>query len=382
MNWFELGILFIIALVSTVLLVSPVKRLAQKLDAIDYPDQRRINTKPIPRLGGIAIFGGITVSLLFLLIGMRFWGWESPFISQPGTSVNYIGVGFGVLLIFIVGVIDDIFSLKPALKLLGQTISACIVAGSGLLLSSIYNSFAGSFIEFGVLSYPITVFYLVAFANIINLIDGLDGLASGITVIAAVTICIFAVSTGRPDAAIFSVALIGACIGFLRYNFYPASIFMGDSGSLLLGFSLGVISLFAVARSALFVSLLVPILAAGVPIVDTVLAIIRRNISKQPIQQADSGHIHHRLLKAGFSQKKTVLIMWAWTGVLALCAILITETHGIARIPIICVVVGVTVFAIIKFDLLGPVLRHHYYPQEKKQGQRKKNRKKKDGDSS
>lgn len=140
---------------------------------------------------------------------------------------------------------------------------------------------------------------------------------------------------------------------------------MGDSGALLLGFSLGVVSLFAVARSALFVSLLVPILAAGVPIIDTAFAIVRRKRSHRPIDEADKGHIHHRLMKAGFGQRATVLIMWGWTAVLALCAILFTEIHGLARIPIFCVLAGVTVFAIAKLHLLEPVLRHHYHPREK-----------------
>lgn len=177
---------------------------------------------------------------------------------------------------FGVGIVDDIYNLKPKAKLLGQIVAACVVAFSGLLFSSIHNFISDGYFEFGWLSYPLTVFYLVAFANIINLIDGLDGLAAGITAITAATIGILAVLTWRPGAALASFVIVGACIGFLKSNIHPASIFMGDSGALLLGFALGIVSLMAVARSAFFVSLLVPIIAAGVPILDTAIAIIRR----------------------------------------------------------------------------------------------------------
>lgn len=365
MNWLECSTLFLVALLATAIFVPLAKRLAVRFDAIDYPSARRVNTEPIPRLGGVAIFLGLAVCFAVLLIGTLVWEWPNPFVSHPSLSVNYAGVAIGVAAMFAVGVVDDIKSLNPKPKLIGQAIAACIVAGSGLLLSSIYNPFGGDFIEFGWFSYPLTVFYLVAFANIINLIDGLDGLAAGITAIAATTIFVFAVLTNRPDATFLSIAIVGACIGFLLYNFHPASIFMGDSGALLLGFALGVVSLFAVARSALFVSLLVPILAAGVPIIDTAFAIVRRKRSHRPIDEADKGHIHHRLMKAGFSQRATVLIMWGWTALLALCAVLITEIHGLARIPIFCVLAGVTIFAIVKLHLLEPVLRHHYHPRKK-----------------
>lgn len=357
-SWLEYGALFAVALLATVAFIPVSRLLAKRFDAIDYPNARRVNTRPIPRLGGTAIFFGMIAGTAALAAGVCFLGWESPFVEREDLTVNYFGVAAGATLMFIVGVVDDIRTLSPKPKLIGQILAACIVAVSGLLLSSIYNPFAGEFIEFGWLSYPLTVLYLVAFANIINLIDGLDGLAAGITTITAATIVTFAILTNRPDAAFVGVILIGCCIGFLFFNYHPASIFMGDSGALLLGFLLGVVSLFAVARSALFVSLLVPIMAAGVPIIDTAFAIVRRRASHRPIDEADKGHIHHRLLNAGFSQRATVHIMWAWTAVLSLCAVLITEIHGLARIPIFAVVFGVTAFAVAKLELLEPVLRH------------------------
>lgn len=363
MDWLEYGVLFAVAAVVTIALTPLARKLAIKLDAIDYPSARRVNMLPIPRMGGVAIFGGILAALAVAGFGVYAFGWVDPFIDYNGIEVNYWGVLLGTVLIFLVGAVDDVVDLNPKAKMLGQIVAACVVAGSGLLFSSIHNPIGEGYIEFGWVAYPLTVFYLVAFANVINLIDGLDGLAAGITGISAITILLFAVLTGRFDAALFSVILVGVCAGFLKSNFFPASIFMGDSGALLLGFSLGVISLFAVARSALFVSLLVPILAAGVPILDTFFAIVRRKREHRPIDEADKGHIHHRLMRAGFSQRATVLIMWAWTALLAACGVIITWADNLVRIPIFLIACAVTAYAIVKLRLLGDALSHHFNPR-------------------
>lgn len=365
MDWLEYGVLFAVAAVVTIALAPLARKLAIKLDAIDYPSARRVNMLPIPRMGGVAIFGGILAALSVAGFGVYAFGWVDPFIDYNGIEVNYWGVLLGTVLIFLVGAVDDVVDLNPKAKMLGQIVAACVVAGSGLLFSSIHNPFGEGYIEFGWVAYPLTVFYLVAFANVINLIDGLDGLAAGITGISAITILLFAVLTGRFDAALFSVILVGVCAGFLKSNFFPASIFMGDSGALLLGFSLGVISLFAVARSALFVSLLVPILAAGVPILDTFFAIVRRKREHRPIDEADKGHIHHRLMRAGFSQRATVLIMWVWTALLAACGVIITWADNLVRIPIFLIACAVTAYAIVKLRLLGDALSHHFNPRRK-----------------
>lgn len=365
MDWLEYGVLFAVAAVVTIALTPLARKLAIKLDAIDYPSARRVNMLPIPRMGGVAIFGGILAALAVAGFGVYAFGWVDPFIDYNGIEVNYWGVLLGTVLIFLVGAVDDVVDLNPKAKMLGQIVAACVVAGSGLLFSSIHNPIGEGYIEFGWVAYPLTVFYLVAFANVINLIDGLDGLAAGITGISAITILLFAVLTGRFDAALFSVILVGVCAGFLKSNFFPASIFMGDSGALLLGFSLGVISLFAVARSALFVSLLVPILAAGVPILDTFFAIVRRKREHRPIDEADKGHIHHRLMRAGFSQRATVLIMWAWTALLAACGVIITWADNLVRIPIFLIACAVTAYAIVELRLLGDALSHHFNPRRK-----------------
>lgn len=365
MDWLEYGVLFAVAAVVTIALTPLARKLAIKLDAIDYPSARRVNMLPIPRMGGVAIFGGILAALAVAGFGVYAFGWVDPFIDYNGIEVNYWGVLLGTVLIFLVGAVDDVVDLNPKAKMLGQIVAACVVAGSGLLFSSIHNPIGEGYIEFGWVAYPLTVFYLVAFANVINLIDGLDGLAAGITGISAITILLFAVLTGRFDAALFSVILVGVCAGFLKSNFFPASIFMGDSGALLLGFALGIISLFAVARSALFVSLLVPILAAGVPILDTFFAIVRRKREHRPIDEADKGHIHHRLMRAGFSQRATVLIMWAWTALLAACGVIITWADNLVRIPIFLIACAVTAYAIVKLRLLGDALSHHFNPRRK-----------------
>lgn len=365
MDWLEYGVLFAVAAVVTIALTPLARKLAIKLDAIDYPSARRVNMLPIPRMGGVAIFGGILAALAVAGFGVYAFGWVDPFIDYNGIEVNYWGVLLGTVLIFLVGAVDDVVDLNPKAKMLGQIVAACVVAGSGLLFSSIHNPFGEGYIEFGWVAYPLTVFYLVAFANVINLIDGLDGLAAGITGISAITILLFAVLTGRFDAALFSVILVGVCAGFLKSNFFPASIFMGDSGALLLGFALGIISLFAVARSALFVSLLVPILAAGVPILDTFFAIVRRKREHRPIDEADKGHIHHRLMRAGFSQRATALIMWAWTALLAACGVIITWADNLVRIPIFLIACAVTAYAIVKLRLLGDALSHHFNPRRK-----------------
>lgn len=364
-EWIECGIVLVAAIVATMAATPLARKIAIACDAIDYPDRRRVNTKPVPRMGGVAMFVGIIVSCIAINIGALFFGWVNPFVSSANGGVDFVLVALGVTFMFVVGVIDDISGLRARYKLLGQIIAAAIVAASGLLLQNIQNPFIeGAFIEFGWLSYPITILYLVCFANIINLIDGLDGLASGISAISAATIFVFAIFAGRAEAAILCIVIVGICLGFLKYNHHPASIFMGDSGSLLLGLSLGIVSLLAVARSTLIISLLVPILAAGVPIMDTAAAIIRRKRAHQPIDAPDKGHIHHRLLASGYTQEFTVFIMWAWTAMLAICGIVLAESDGIIRVVAIILAALVTGVAIYKLKLLDPVLKHYYNPRK------------------
>lgn len=361
--WTEIIITLVVAIAVTIALIPLAKKLAIKLNAIDYPSARRVNMLPIPRLGGVAMLGGLIAAIVLILLGAEYWGWINPFHLTDEDSINYFGVALGVLVMFLVGFIDDLKDLPPKKKLVGQIIASCIVAGSGLLLADIVNPFGPGFLKLGIWAYPITVFYLVAFANIINLIDGLDGLASGITAISAACIFLFAFFSGKIDAALLCIIIVGVCLGFLTKNFHPASIFMGDSGALTLGFGLGIVSLVAVARSALVLSLVVPILAAGVPIIDTAFAIIRRKRQHHKIDEADKGHIHHQLMRAGFSQRKTVLIMWGWTAALSICALLIVFLDSNFRIPVIIFIAVLSGILIKKLHLLGPVLAHHFHPR-------------------
>jgi UDP-GlcNAc:undecaprenyl-phosphate/decaprenyl-phosphate GlcNAc-1-phosphate transferase len=343
------------------------KKLAIKFDAIDYPDNRRINKEPTPRMGGVAIFGGMAITFLILIITSRHLNWFGMHLGFLEYETDYRVVAFGIFFMFLVGAIDDIVGLKASQKLFGQILASCIVCTGGLTLGFIQNPFSdGQLINFGIFSWPITIFYLVAFANIINLIDGLDGLASGISAITASTLGIYGALTSRVDVLILSAILIGACIGFLKFNHHPASIFMGDSGSLTLGFCLGILSLLAIARTALVFSLLVPILAAGVPITDTLVAIIRRKKAHKPVGEADKSHIHHRLIQAGFSQNKTVAIMCGWSAVLSICGLVFAELSGIAKPLSLIVAASITGFAIYKLQLLEPVLQHYYNPRKRR----------------
>lgn len=365
-NWIYCAIFFFASAIVVFAFVPICKKIAFKIGAVDEPSERRVHKKTTARLGGVAIFLGICACCALAAVGVKYLNWQIPLSYKNANGVNYYIVALGATFMFIIGIVDDMKCLPPKTKLIFQIVAACIVCASGLLLDRIYNPFSNSFIEFGLFSYPITIFYLVAFANIINLIDGLDGLAAGISAIVAATIFIFAITQDKADAAILSVGIIAACIAFLFFNFNPAKIFMGDSGSLTLGFLLGIASLLATARTAAVVSMLVPLLAAGVPIIDTFSAIVRRTREHAPVDQADTGHIHHRLLRSGLSTKKVVLIMWAWTALLSICGIIMTVAQS-GKIDLIVFIIALvfTVFIVFKLHLFEPVLKHHYNHRSK-----------------
>ena len=352
------------ALITTLACTPLAKCLAKRLNAIDYPSRRRINTEPIPRLGGLAIFAGLCAALIVEILGIRLLGWPAVLIPHPSMTINYPMLALSFLVIVATGAIDDVRSLSPRKKLGGQVLAACIAAAGGLLIGRIVNPFIpGGEISLGWLAYPITVIYLVAFTNIINLIDGLDGLACGISAIASLSMFSFAALSGRGDAAALAIALFGACLGFLRYNFHPASIFMGDSGSLLLGFGLGTISLLNVSRTAALTSLIIPLIVAGVPIIDTLSAIVRRRRAHVSIGQADKGHIHHRLIQEGYDQRQAVLLIYAWCLLLSLGAVVINQVDVGPRIAIFVVLLVSSAFFAMRLHLFEPVLRHHYNPK-------------------
>lgn len=349
------------AFVVTFVCTPAAKRLAIRLDAVDYPSKRRINTQPTPRLGGLAVFLGLFAAMAIAVYGSMHLGWPPVLVSHPSLAVDYRMLAVAVLLMVATGAADDIVQLSPKVKFAGQVIAASVAVAGGLVIHQIVNPFAGgAYIELGWLAYPITVIYLAAFTNIINLIDGLDGLASGISCIAALSMFSFAILAGRYDAAAFSLALAGSCLAFLRYNFNPASIFLGDSGSLLLGFSLGIISLLNVSRTAALTSLLIPLIVAGVPIIDTFSAIIRRMRAHVSIGQADKGHIHHRLIEEGYNQKQAVLLIYAWCILLSLGAAAINQVDVFWRVLIFLALFACSAAFAVHLHLFEPVLRHHY----------------------
>lgn len=357
-------LLFLVALLATLLATPLAKYIAQHLGAIDKPDERRINKVPIPRMGGIGIALGLVAAVAVQVAGTKLLGWPTVFVPHMQLQgVDYKLLTVAVVIVFLTGAIDDVRNLKPRQKLLGQILAACVAAASGLVIGNVANPFTAELIPIGWLAYPITVVYLVAFTNVINLIDGLDGLAAGITAISCAAMFYLSYEAHQIDAAVLACILAGCCLGFLRYNFNPASIFMGDCGSNMLGFLLGVIALLGVNRVAAATTLIVPLVIAGVPIIDTFAAIVRRRRGHTAISQADTGHIQHRLIKQGFDQKQAALMIYGWSILLAAGAIVMTKVALPLRFVVFILLVGVSAVFIRKLHLFEPVLLHRYNPK-------------------
>ncbi|WP_035571039.1 glycosyltransferase family 4 protein [Halonatronum saccharophilum] len=323
----------LIALMGSYLMTPFVKRLAFRLGAVDYPNKRRINREPIPSLGGLAIYFGVVVALVLM-----------------GLSHKFLGVIVGGTLIVILGLLDDLYELRASWKLLGQIIISLVVILLGIRIQFISNPFGGMY-YLGLLSIPITLFWLIGVINIINLIDGMDGLAGGVTIIASITLAIFALQQGQTFTLILTLALVGGTLGFLRYNFNPAQIFMGDTGSMFLGFMLAVISITGTLKTVTFWTLLIPTLALGVPIFDALFAILRRKLSGKPIFEADKGHLHHKLLDLGLSQVEAVFIVYLICVFLGMVAIGISGANLAETLFLVLSSVGFMVIGICKLKL-------------------------------
>jgi len=289
-----------------------VKWLAVKVGAIDDPtDARRAHKIPTPRLGGLAIFVGFILSVLFL----------------AEITVQIRGILIGTVIIVILGVLDDIFSLKAYVKFAVQIVAALVAVFHGVLIEIFSNPFVFSESEYvflGILSIPITVLWIVGITNSVNLIDGLDGLAVGISTISSIVMLIIALMVADTNVAIIMAALAGACMGFLPYNFNPAKIFMGDTGALLLGFVLATVSIIGLFKFYAVVSFAAPFLVVAVPLMDTSFAFFRRIFRGKNPLKPDRGHFHHRLIDLGLSQKQAVGVLYAISGLLGLAAVVIT----------------------------------------------------------
>jgi UDP-GlcNAc:undecaprenyl-phosphate GlcNAc-1-phosphate transferase len=298
----------LIAFGIVVLLTPAVGGMARLLGVVDRPDERRVNRRPIPRLGGLAIFLGIIV----------------PSLAFLDLSGEMRGILLGAAVACVVGAVDDFRGLDPVPKLAGQVVAAAIPTVFGVWVDHFTLPLLGAVDLPGWLGVPLTIVWIVAVMNMVNFLDGLDGLAAGVCGIAGSTYCILALSLGKTDAAVLSAIVAGACIGFLRHNFFPARIFMGDSGALVLGFTLATISVAGLLKTASTVVLFLPLVVLAVPIIDTSFVVAKRLKYRQPIYSADRSHLHHRFLNIGFTQRRAALVMWGWTATLGAAALAVS----------------------------------------------------------
>ncbi len=294
-----------------------VKALSVKVGAVDVPkDGRRMHDHPIPRMGGLAIFFGFMASmLLFVPLG-----------------ADKQGMLLGAVIIVVLGMLDDKYALPAKPKFLVQIAAALIavLAGNRIEVLSNPNIFSPDPVwVLGWLSYPVTVIWIVAITNAVNLIDGLDGLACGVSTISAATMLVIALLVSELDVAIMMAALAGACIGFLPYNFNPAKIFMGDTGATFLGFIMATVSVEGMFKQYTIISFVVPFLMLGLPIFDVCFAVVRRVSHGQSPMQPDRGHVHHRLIDMGFSQKQAVGVLYVISAILGLSAVVLTASGAV-----------------------------------------------------
>jgi UDP-GlcNAc:undecaprenyl-phosphate GlcNAc-1-phosphate transferase len=293
------------ALVIVVLLTPAVGGMARLLGVVDRPGGRRPHARTVPRLGGIALFFGIMVPALAFLD------------FTPETR----GILLGAAVATTVGAIDDFRGLRWWEKLAGQLLAASIPVAFGIWVDRFTFPVLGVHTLPEWIGAPLTVIWIVAIMNMVNFLDGLDGLAAGVCGIAGATFSVIALSLGKPNPAILSAIVFGACLGFLRHNFYPARIFMGDSGALLLGFVLAAVSVQGLLKTAATVALFLPLLVLAVPILDTGFVVARRLKHRQPIYTADLEHLHHRFVRIGFSERRAAVTIWAWCAALAAAAL-------------------------------------------------------------
>ncbi len=335
-----------------VLLLTPLaRRLALWLDAIDMPHDRKVHENPTPTLGGVAIFLAVIVSLLLCKFLVT---WSSTLARPQGmvdalSSYQLLGIVLAATFIAVLGAVDDMRHLSPWMKLAGQVMAALVLVSFGVEISTLALP-RGNVIDLTaspILSMLLTIVWMVAFTNVINLIDGLDGLAAGIALISAAAFFVYGTRVGADpstlQAMVISAAVGGACLGFLRYNFNPASIFMGDSGAQFLGFVLGAISIQGILKRTAVATLFTPIIILAVPIIDTGLAILRRARKGKPIHHADKEHIHHRLLYIGHTQRQAVLIIYLWTAVLTGIALSL-EFVASKTVVLILLGIGLVIF--------------------------------------
>lgn len=348
---FAYAFTFLVALAVTFVLTPVVKDFAIRIGAVDKPDARKVHHGLIPRLGGLAIYVGFMVSV----------------IATIGFTYEMVGIMVGATFLIAVGIADDVYSLPPKVKLLGQIIAAAIpVVIFNINIEWIDVPCLGIIYLPEIISLPLTIFWIIGFVNTVNLIDGLDGLAAGIATIASIAIALLAFQMGQWVAAAAMVAMTGACLAFLQYNFNPAKIFMGDTGSMFLGYIISAVSVMGSMKTVATAVLIVPLLALTVPITDTLLAIVRRKSSGVPIFSPDKNHLHHRLLAKGLNQKQVVLVMYALTAFFSCTALIVIHLSLWIGIAIVAIALVLFVLWARKLGVMQEIVPSPYQMEQKK----------------
>ncbi len=351
--WVKLLLAAAAALFISHLLTPHVKTFAEKVGAIDVPrDSRRVHNHPIPRMGGLAIFAGFVLSVLIF--------------AEMSTQV--MGMLIGAIIIAAMGAVDDIVTLNAWVKLAAQLLAAWVAIRCGIVFDAISNPIIFSettTIQIGMFAIPLTVLWIVGCTNAVNLIDGLDGLAVGVSAISSFTMLVVAIFVSEPNTAVILAALTGACIGFMPYNLNPAKIFMGDVGSQLLGYILATASVMGMFKFHAIITFLVPVLAMAVPLADTTAAFFRRICHGQSPFHADKKHLHHLLLAMGLDQKQAVAVLYSLSAVLGLIAVLLANTNVFVRV--ICLVLAFAISILAWFF----IFRHnpHIHPLDHHEAQ-------------
>ena len=349
--WLKLAGALLCALAVSFAATPLAKKLAEKVGAIDVPkDARRVHDHPIPRMGGLAIFIGFIVSMLLF--------------SAMTTPV--MGMLIGALIIAAMGAIDDVVTLNAWVKLGAQVIAAAFAIRCGVVIEvlSTPTMMTQDFYIIGYLAYPVTLLWIVGCTNAVNLIDGLDGLAVGVSAISCITLFAVAMLVSEPAIALILAALAGACFGFMPFNLNPAKIFMGDTGAQLLGFILSCVSVLGMFKFSAIVTFIVPVLALAVPLADTAFAFFRRILSGESPFHADRKHFHHRLLDMGLNQKQAVAVLYAISAIMGLLAVLLSIHVSFVRVIII--VVAFVIAAIIWFVVFRHNPNLHVHREEDK----------------
>ena len=337
--WGDIAIAFLLAFIASFVTVPYTIKLAYKKGAIDIPNKRKVNKKPIPRIGGIAVIIGFLVASVYLIIQGVI---EKKLVLNDESQYGKKLIGFliGIILIGTFAYIDDIKNLRPWQKLIVQVVAAVIVYGFGIKIDTINDSVISP-----ILSFILTVGWIVGITNAINLIDGLDGLSSGITLISSLSLLIiFATNNSPLISIIFISALSGSIIGFMPFNIFPAKTFLGDVGAQFLGFTLSIVAILGVAKTVTMVVLIAPILVLGLPIFDTLYAIFRRiktGKSIKAIFKPDKGHLHHILMRQGFTQKQAVALLYAASATLGMLAIILIDEGIVKAISFLIVLIAI-----------------------------------------